>query len=423
MIRSSFLLLGCLSVVICGAAERSGFYLKDGDRIVFYGDSITDQRLYTTFVETYAVTRFPTMQLQFVHSGWGGDRVTGGAGGDIDLRLKRDVFAYKPTVMTIMLGMNDASYRAFDQKIFSAYTNGYEHIIASLKEHLPHLRLTLIRPSPFDDVTREPKFEGGYNQVLVRYGEFVKQLASRNGATVADLNSGVVAATLRAKNNDEKLSVELNSDRVHPGPAGQLLMAAELLKAWRAPSLVTDVQINAARKKIVHSAGTKVSGLTTGETITWTQTDTALPMPIPIGANDPVMALAVSSSDVIDSLNKQMLKVTGLEADSYKLKIDGANITEFSKQQLADGVNLAVLPTPMFKQASQVHVLTIKHNDLHFTRWRTVQVPWSEHKNSKIRNAVPALLEGFDEEEAAAVEEQRAAAQPKPHRFELVPAS
>jgi hypothetical protein len=28
---------------------QSSFYLKDGDRVVFYGDSITDQRLYTTF--------------------------------------------------------------------------------------------------------------------------------------------------------------------------------------------------------------------------------------------------------------------------------------------------------------------------------------------------------------------------------------
>jgi hypothetical protein len=36
------------------------FYLKSGDTVVFYGDSITDQRLYTTFAETYAVTRFPT---------------------------------------------------------------------------------------------------------------------------------------------------------------------------------------------------------------------------------------------------------------------------------------------------------------------------------------------------------------------------
>ena len=48
---------------------------------------------------------------------------------------------------------------------------------------------TLIRPSPFDDVTREPKFEGGYNAVLVRYGDFVKELAAEEKVDVADLNA------------------------------------------------------------------------------------------------------------------------------------------------------------------------------------------------------------------------------------------
>ncbi len=80
----------------------------------------------------------------------------------------RDVFAYKPTVVTVMLGMNDASYRAFDQKIFDVYAKGFEHLVESTKSNLPGVRITLIQPSPYDDVTRKPTFEGGYNQVLVR---------------------------------------------------------------------------------------------------------------------------------------------------------------------------------------------------------------------------------------------------------------
>src|SRR5437016_13993223 len=126
-----------LMLIQGGVLAQGGFYLHDGDRVVFYGDSITDQRLYTVFTETYVITRFPKKNISFVHSGWGGDRVTGGGGGPIDLRLKRDVVAYKPTVMTIMLGMNDGSYRAFDQKIFDTYAKGYQHIIDSVKEALP----------------------------------------------------------------------------------------------------------------------------------------------------------------------------------------------------------------------------------------------------------------------------------------------
>src|SRR2546426_6779565 len=124
-------LLSCLVLALSSTAAAQDFSLKNGDTVVFYGDSITDQRLYTTFAETYVLTRFPKLDVSFVHSGWGGDRVTGGGGGPIDLRLRRDVFAYKPTVMTIMLGMNDGSYRAFDGKIFEAYAKGYQHIIDS----------------------------------------------------------------------------------------------------------------------------------------------------------------------------------------------------------------------------------------------------------------------------------------------------
>src|SRR5947208_4629731 len=161
----------CLFLFAAIPARAGDFALKDGDRVVFYGDSITDQRLYTTFTETYVLTRFPKLDVSFVHSGWGGDRVTGGGGGLIDVRLPRDVFAYKPTVMTIMLGMNDGSYRTFDEKIFGTYAKGYQHIIDSVKESLPGIRITVIQPSPFDDVTQPPRFEGGYNAVLVRYSQ------------------------------------------------------------------------------------------------------------------------------------------------------------------------------------------------------------------------------------------------------------
>ena len=62
--------------------------------------------------------------------------------------------------------------------------------------------MTLIKPSPFDDVTREPKFEGGYNAVLVRYGEFVKELAEKERLDIADLNGPVVEATKKAFASD-----------------------------------------------------------------------------------------------------------------------------------------------------------------------------------------------------------------------------
>lgn len=417
----SFLLVRTVGLFLLVAlqAGAASFGLKDGDRVVFYGDSITDQRLYTTFAETYVVTRFPKLNVSFVHSGWGGDRVGGGGGGSIEVRLPRDVYAYKPTVMTIMLGMNDGSYRAFDEKIFDTYAKGYQHIIDAVKQELPGIRITAIQPSPFDDVTQPPRFDGGYNAVLLRYSDFIKELAGREKLNVADLNRPVVAALEKAKATDAELAKKIIPDRVHPGPGGHLLMAAELLKSWNAPAVVSAVEIDASARKVSGANMAKVSDLKFGDSVSWTQLDEALPMPVDL--NDPVVALAVKSSDFIQALNQQTLKVKGLVAANYTLRIDESEAGMFSKEQLVEGINLAILPTPMARQAGDVHKLTLQHNNIHFKRWRTVQVPMADDKTPNVQKAVKGLMDALDDEEAGVVQQQRAAAQPKPHRFQLTP--
>ncbi len=412
-------ILGCWLLIVAAlsaapAKAEQHFDLKNGDGVVFYGDSITDQRLYTTFVETYVVTRFPSLNVSFVHSGWGGDRVTGGGGGPVDLRLKRDVIPYKPSVMTIMLGMNDASYHAWDDVIFKTYATGYEHIIDSVKKALPGIRITVIQPSPFDDVTRPPTVEGGYNAVLVRYGQFVKQLGERDGLNVVDMNTPVVADLEKAKAAGPEIAAKIIPDRVHPGPGGHLIMAQALLKGWNAPSTVAAVEIDASGKHVVKAENTSITGLDVSpKRVRWTESDRALPMPLDL--SDPVVALAIRSSDFLEALDQEPLKVTGLAAGSHTLTIDGEKIGQFSKEQLDEGINLALLPTPMAKQAAAVLVLTIEHNNVHFGRWRDVQVPLQDEAMASKQVA----LEAMDKLESDLVTKQRATAQPKPHHFEI----
>lgn len=415
--KSSRAILGLLALLLATSVAwaQGDFYLKDGDRVVFYGDSITDQRLYTTYAETYVVTRFPALRVTFVHSGVGGDRVAGGWAGPIDVRLPRDVFAYKPTVMTIMLGMNDGSYRAFDPGIFNTYSTGYQHIIDSVKNALPGVRVTLIQPSPYDDVTRPVGFEGGYNAVLVRYGQFVKELAQKEKLDVADLNTSIVAALEKAKATDAKTAEKIIADRVHPGPGGHLLMAEALLKAWNAPAVVTAVEIDAAKVQTVRMENTAVSDLKGSNGLTWTQADKALPMPLNL--KDPAMRLAIQSADFLQALDWQPLKVTGLKGRRFVLKIDGDTVGTFTRQQLEEGVNLADLSTPMAKQAQAVHDLTLKHNNIHFTRWRELQVALGQQTLPHLSQATEAL----DNLEADLVAQQRQAAQPKTRQYELLP--
>jgi lysophospholipase L1-like esterase len=402
---------------LCAAAlAADNFYLKAGDRVVFYGDSITDQRLYTAFTETYVVTRFPAMPVSFTHSGWGGDKVSGGGGGPVDIRLQRDVIAYRPTVMTVMLGMNDGAYRPFDQAIFDVYRAGYEHIVETMRTAVPGLRMTLIEASPYDDVTRPPTFDGGYNAVLMRYSDFVKQLATNNHLDVANLNTSVVADLQKAKEIDAALAQKILPDRVHPGASGHLLMAEALLKAWGAPATVSVVEIDGAAGKLLKSENTKVSSVGKSGSVTWVQNDRALPFPIDWADRDKLVPLAMGASDFVDALDREMLKVSGLAPSTYSLKIDGAEVAKLTNDQLAEGINLATLMnTPMMKQAADVHKLTLMHTGLHNFRWRSIQVPLEK---DELPNKAPAMV-AIDRLEEDIVKEQRAAAQPKPHRYEI----
>ena len=80
-----------------------------------------------------------------------------------------------------------------------------------------------------------------------------------------------------------------------------------------------------------------------------------------------------------------------------------------------------MLPTPMAQQAMEVHKLTLQHNQIHFTRWRQIQVPLANDKSPKVQKAVTELMAALDAEEAELVEQQRASAQPEARKYELTP--
>jgi hypothetical protein len=59
-------------------ARADDFFFKDGDVVVMIGDSITEQHLYSNYVEMWTVTRFPNWKLTFRNTGIGGDTAPGG---------------------------------------------------------------------------------------------------------------------------------------------------------------------------------------------------------------------------------------------------------------------------------------------------------------------------------------------------------
>jgi predicted GH43/DUF377 family glycosyl hydrolase/lysophospholipase L1-like esterase len=398
-----------------GADQNArGYFLRAGDTVVFYGDSITEQNYYNQWVELYTVTRFPWMRVHFYGAGVGGDRVTGGGGGPIDQRLERDVFAEKPTVVTVMLGMNDGGYRATTDEIEQTYVKGYEHLLDSIREHLPGVRFTLLGPSPYDDVTRPVTFPGGYNAVMQHFAEIDQSLADKYGAAFVNLNPPVVKAIQKADEMDPKLAVLLLPDRVHPDPLAHWVMAEALLKGWHAPSLVSDVTLDARAGTVMEARNVAVSQLEESENgLKWTEVEAALPLPLT--RSNATQALLEDLTDIEQQLNRERLRVTGLPAGRYTLSIDGEPVDTFSPEVLAAGVNLADYGTPMFQQAQRVSWLVRDRDETHYI-----------HLRMRVRNADTGAEEGKDVMQAfenSLEDSIYDAATPKPHVFRLTQAA
>jgi lysophospholipase L1-like esterase len=415
---SAFLLLGICT--LCGAVHAqitaASFALHDGDRVTFYGDSITEQREYTEDVEEYVLTHYPAWKVSFHNAGVSADKVSGGQNGPIDLRLNRDVFAWHPDVITILLGMNDSYYRPDDPGIFSTYARGYRHIVEAMQKNNPRVRITLIQPSPYDDVTREPRFSGGSNSVLLKYSAFVIQLAGELGTQTADFNTPLTTVLRTIKTESPSLARQIIPDRVHPQQGGHWIMAESLLKSWKASPLVTSVAIHAGANLSFNAANTDVAGLMRSKgrlpsRISWEQADKALPLPLPPPEVDPVLALVAMHSDLIAALDQETLQVFDLPAGTYDLFIDGRKIGSFLAGQLAEGINLATMETPMLEQARLVAFDTEKVNDLESARFEIVSSSTTIDESSTAQALADAYLKG--------VERQRADAHPVPHHFDL----
>jgi len=388
------------------------FYLHPNDTVVFYGDSITEQRYYTGWVEVYAATRFPHMPIQFYSVGVGGDRVTGGGAGPIDLRLTRDLFPLKPTVVTIMLGMNDGNYGPIKPETDAKYTEGYEHILDSIQQNLPGARVTLLGPSAYDDVTRPATFPGGYNATLIHFSELDSQLAQKHNDTFIDLNAPFVDSLKRGFALDPLATQLLVPDRVHPEPMAHWFMAAAILKGWNAPSIVTSVSLDAQNQTVLSTVRSHVSDLAaTATTLNWTQLDDALPLPF--DDKNAANHFLLQITDIQRELNQQPLTVAGLKPGKYQLTIDGFPIGDFTDAELAHGVNLTDFVTPMRGQSYSVSWLVRDRDDAHYVRLRMLV---NQMKYGDPSEPGAASLLQFESELQQRIYD---AAQPKPHKFQL----
>lgn len=316
------------------SAKGGGFFLKDGDTVVMMGDSITEQHLYSNYVEMWTVSRFPAWKLTFRNVGISGDRSTGG-----NARFKRDVLAHKATALTVDFGMNDAGYRPFDDKLFAAYVKGLQGIADQAKA--AGIRVAWITPQP---VEHKPGDKAEfYNDTLEKFSAGVEEIAARNGGRFVDQFHPYWAVVKKARDAGEKGRIT-GGDAVHPGPPGQVVMAASILRGLGLPRRVSSVTISEIGKDhpVVKAENCKVSAARANAgddqgiiEFSFQRLDHALPF-FPEEA-----ASILKSAPLLTEMNEYGLCVQGLKPGRYEIRLGGKKVAERGADELAKGVNLA----------------------------------------------------------------------------------
>lgn len=420
-----------LQVANALAAE---FLIHDGDRVVFLGDSITEQRLYTTYIEAYALTRHPSWKLFFRNVGWGGDTswLRQRAHPDeqklfaadeatqqrmveqsVGKGLERDVLPLKPTLVTVKFGMNDHAYQAFREDIFKAYVRSQSQIAKVLTAN--GTRVAFLTPQPIEEKRPDPD-EDIRNKSLRQFCDGLKEVAAKSRATFVDQFTPYMAMLKRERASNPAAFVG-GGDAVHPGPIGHTVMAWAVLKALGASEKVSNVEIDVMAKKVVAADGCTVEHLqVSAGQISFDRMDDALPMPI-----DERAEAALKLAPILQELDRFDLQLTGLAAGNYALTIDGQSAGKATADQLAKGWNLANAAGPITEQGQAILKLVFEKNNIFFRRWRDVQLfnfpAWAAGSDIEAKRV--AELARLDLQISELEAQIDTARQPKSHLFVL----
>lgn len=204
--------------------------LQPGDHILFYGDSITDAGRtaaqnnngglgvgYAALCAAHLAARFPEWDLAFTNRGISGNRVY-----DLEARLENDVLALRPTLVSILIGIND-TWRRYDSGVPSPvdkFRDCYRRVLQTIGERCG-ARLIICEPFllPVPDDRR------AWREDLDPRITACRDLAREFKALYLPLDGIFAAATCR-----QSLDYWL-PDGVHPSLAGHALIADHWIRA------------------------------------------------------------------------------------------------------------------------------------------------------------------------------------------------
>lgn len=205
--------------------------LKQFDRILFFGDSITDvgrdREDFTDLGKGYPLmlagrlqAAHPELNLTVLNRGISGDKVA-----DLKSRLVEDCLSLKPTVVSILIGINDTWHHEGSKdfgssKLMEQFEKDYREVLSAIKEQTG---AQIVLMEPF--VLPYPADRAGWRVDLDQRIQIIRKLAKEFQADFVALDGPLNAYGI--KYSFQYLTGE---DGVHPTVAGHGLMTEKWLE-------------------------------------------------------------------------------------------------------------------------------------------------------------------------------------------------
>ena len=308
--------------------------LKPGDTLAICGDSITEQKQYSVFIEDYILMCQPVKGVKTIQFGWGGDHATA-----FSTRMKDYVTGFHPTVVTTCYGMNDGTYKAIDDAIEQKYRTGLA--VAAKNFKAAGARAIVIgSPGAVDTTTfKKPNATPEvYNHTLGRLGEVASEVANSEGVVYADIHNPMMEVMGKAKEKYGSNYLVAGSDGVHPFPNGHLIMAQAFLKAMGFDGNIGTITYDASKGTTVTTDNHKVLSSKVGEIELESGRYPFCFYGSPTEPDGNVSILPFVTFNA--ELNRYMLIAKNLKSPKATVTW-GSESKEFTAAQLSAGINLA----------------------------------------------------------------------------------
>lgn len=327
--------------------SRTSFPFKDGDRVVFLGNSLIENDLRYGYLELALTTRWPFNDITFRNLGWSGDTVFGEARTYITEPTRYNLLVKqlresRPTVVFIAYGSNEAFEGA---KGLTNFMQGLNKLLDQID--LLGARAVLLSTAPMiSSVAEQTQLDR--KMMLQLYNDAISKIAVERRIKFIDVFTPLLEFNGNTHLSDNGMNLNEN---------GYYVLATRIQAGLGLSS-------PAKRSLTIDANSTSITGIGRANIVELKECNEGLDFQV----DEAYVPLPLPKGDAIFNDNGLTLQIDGLKNGNYTLTSGGLELLTASAQEWADGMQIKQENT--LDQAQKLQDNILKKNELFFHQYR-----------------------------------------------------